>query len=125
MTGSTGIPIIPIELDGVSAHALLPGKEAVRMTDGWIERLEAGGRLSGALIGDGVEGYQYAIDRQKSFNVWNLMLGLAAVLTVAFSVSLYGLTTAGSTGCCRPDSLSFKRRRRRRRRRKRYRSTIA
>ena len=43
------------------------------------------------FIGDGITGYQYAIDRKRHFNIWNQMLWLAGALIVVFSVALYGL----------------------------------
>ena len=49
--------------------------------------------LSGELIGDGITGYEYSIDKKRSFNTWNLLLGLAAALAICFSVLLYGLYT--------------------------------
>ena len=49
--------------------------------------------LSNELIGDGITGYEYSIDKKRSFNTWNLLLGLAAALAICFSVLLYGLYT--------------------------------
>jgi hypothetical protein len=65
--------------------------KAVQLGDGLIDKLINEGGLGDDLIGDGVDGYQYSIENKKSFNVWNMMLGLAAVLAVAFAVPLYGL----------------------------------
>ncbi len=43
------------------------------------------------LIGDGITGYQYTIEKKRSRNLWNLLLGLAAMLVVLLSGALYGL----------------------------------
>ena len=44
-----------------------------------------------SFIGDGICGYEYSIDKKRSFNTWNILLGLAALLVVVFAVSLFGL----------------------------------
>ncbi|MHB1314520.1 MAG: toll/interleukin-1 receptor domain-containing protein [Christensenellales bacterium] len=82
---------IPICLDGASKHSLLSDIEALHLDEGLINRLTNNGYIGSEFIGDGIAGYQYAIGTKKSFNIWNLMLGFAAVLAIAFSVSLYGL----------------------------------
>ncbi len=82
--------IIQISLDSVSRHKLLQ-KEALKFDENLINVLTNGDVLGEELIGGGITGYQYTIDKKRSFNIWNLMLGLAAVLIVVLPVSLYGL----------------------------------
>ena len=83
--------IIQISLDSVSKHPLLKDTPTLNYQEDLIDELIDKGLLNDQLIGDGVSGYQYAIGRKKAFNIWNLLLGFAAVLAVAFSISLYGL----------------------------------
>ena len=54
-----------------------------------IDRLE--NDLGEELMGDGISGYQYAIDKKRHYNVWNILLGVAAALFIGFGVGLYGL----------------------------------
>ncbi len=91
MTASKSKAIIPVSLDGILQHDELPDQEAQQLDGELIDNLIKDGRLSSELIGDGITGYQYAIDNKNSFNAWNLMLGLAALLAIIFTVSLYGL----------------------------------
>lgn len=81
--------IVQISLDGVSKHEQLLGNETLEFDESLLEKLAS--VLKGDLIGDGIKGYEYAIEKKKSFNAWNLMLGLAAVLAIIFSFSIYGL----------------------------------
>ena len=82
---------IQICLDGAPKHPLLSGGKALDYGDGLIDGLTDGSYLGGELIGDGIIGYQYSIEIKRNFNIWNLMLGLAAVLVIVFSVTLFGL----------------------------------
>lgn len=83
--------IITVCLDGTATHPLLSGTPAFSSSADLVQRMIDSGSIGSEFIGDGVTGYQYAIDKKKSFNVWNLMLGFAAVLALFVSVSLYGL----------------------------------
>ena len=62
---------------------------AYDLDDMLIAKLE--NSIGREFIGDGITGYQYAIEKKRHFNVWNMMLGLAGALFVVFGVSLYGL----------------------------------
>ena len=81
--------IIQITLDDVSKHEQLLGNETLEFDENLIEKLAS--ILKEDLIGDGIKGYEYAIEKKKSFNAWNLVLGLAAMLAVIFFFSIYGL----------------------------------
>jgi len=59
------------------------------LDDALIAKLES--VIGREFIGDGINGYQYAIEKKRHFNAWNMMLGLAGALVVAFSIALYGL----------------------------------
>ncbi len=86
--------IVTVSLDGVALTDEIPGQTALHYDDGHvIEVLSDGGILSQELIGDGVSGYAYEIVKRKQFNVWNLWLGVAAVLICALLYSLLGLYT--------------------------------
>lgn len=80
--------IIQISLDGVSKHEQL-GNGTLEFDECLIEKLTS--ILKDELIGDGISGYQYAIEKKKNFNTWNVLLALAAVLAVALSVLTYRL----------------------------------
>lgn len=83
--------ILQVRLDDAPQHPLLSEIGAMKLDPGLIGRLVEGGLLGAELIGDCVAGYQYAIEKKRSFNLWNLMLGAAVVLAVAVSGSLFGL----------------------------------
>ena len=83
--------LIPIRLDGISIHPLLCNTETIDFSDDLVNKLETRGILGVELIGDGIAGYQYSIEKKRNFNFWNLMLGLAAVLAIVFATTLYGL----------------------------------
>lgn len=83
------VTILPICLDGVSEHPLFSSLESQRFDDMLTQRI--GHILGSDFVGDGVEGYQYEIERTRGFNFWNLMLGFAILLVVLLSTALYGL----------------------------------
>ncbi len=86
--------ILQISLDGVSRHPMMEHAETLYFDDGdddLVSRLTGSGGLGLEFIGDGISGYQYSIEKKRSFNVWNLLLGLAVVLTLVFATTLYGL----------------------------------
>lgn len=84
--------IVAVSLDGASLSGDIPVRAALPYDDGRvIETLSNGETLSPDLIGDGVSGYAYIIGKKKHFNLWNLLLGAAAVLICGLLVSLYGL----------------------------------
>lgn len=62
---------------------------AYDLDDTLVDRL--GHDLVGDYIGDGISGYQYAIDKKRHHNVWNILLGVAAALFIGFGAGLYGL----------------------------------
>jgi len=79
---------IPVSLDGV-LHPLLLEMETLVLDETLIDTLSS--LFDDKLMGDGVTGYQYAIDRKKSFNRWNILLGLAILLVAILGGFLYGL----------------------------------
>lgn len=91
-TAKTDVPVvkkIQISLDGVSKHVLLSEGKTINLDDKIITNLT--NILDDELIGDGITGYQYSIDKKRSFNRWNVVFGLAGVLAVVFAGLLYGL----------------------------------
>ena len=76
---------------GVEASSMEKLRKAATydLDDTLIDRLEQD--LGGEYIGDGISGYQYAIDKKRHHNVWNILLGVAAALFIGFGVGLYGL----------------------------------
>jgi len=61
------------------------------LTEDLLTRLIHQGGIGVEFIGDGITGYEYLIEKKKTFNGWNILLGFAAILAVFVSVSLYGL----------------------------------
>ncbi len=83
--------MIQISLDDGARHTMLSDAITLDFSENLINELTNGDVLGDELIGDGITGYEYSIDKKRSFNPWNLILGLAAALAIVFSVSLYGL----------------------------------
>ena len=69
----------------------LSGQAGIDLDEHLMEALI--NRFDDSLIGDGITGYEYLIDHQKTHNRWNLLLGFAVILVAVFSVLLYGLHT--------------------------------
>ena len=82
--------IIQISLDA-KTHPELAHVKTLNYDDELIDALTRDDYLGDKFIGDGITGYQYAIDKKTSFNTWNLMLALAVVLAVVLGTALYGL----------------------------------
>ena len=97
--------MILIRIDGIIIQSLFSDKEKYDLNESLLNKLAGQkaydldenllGKLANSLddrfIGDGITGYEYSIEKKKSVNKWNILLGLAAVLAVGFSVPLYGL----------------------------------
>ncbi|MCK5128496.1 MAG: TIR domain-containing protein [Clostridiales bacterium] len=83
--------IITVCLDGTSKHPLLSRVKDFSNNDGLMGELIKSEYLSEELIGNGIDGYQYSIDKTRSYNRWNIALVLAAFLAIGFSIALYGL----------------------------------
>jgi Leucine-rich repeat (LRR) protein len=80
---------IQIALDNAGKQPLFADATMLDFDENTLENLKS--VIGHEFIGDGVTGYQYSIDKKRSFNKWNIMLGLAAALAVVFTVALYGL----------------------------------
>lgn len=85
------VKIIPVCLDGISTHPLFSNLESLMLDDAIAANLTRPDSLGPEFVGDGIDGYQYEIERKISFNFWNLMLGFAVVLVLVLSAALYGL----------------------------------
>lgn len=84
--------IITVSLDGAALSGDIPVQAALPYDDGRvIEAMSNGEIMAQDLIGDGVSGYSYEIEKKKRFNIWNGLLALAALLVCGLLVSLYGL----------------------------------
>ena len=89
-----GKKIVTVSLDGAALASGIPVQAALPYAGGRaIDALSDGETLARELIGDGVSGYAYEIGKSKHFNIWNLLLGLAAVLICGLLVALYGIYT--------------------------------
>ncbi len=75
--------IIQYSLDG-SIHPLLKDEITVRNKE------ELFNTLSDDLIGDG-SGYDRELNNKRRLSLWNLLLGLAVLFTVALGAGIYGL----------------------------------
>jgi len=84
---------VRIVLGDAARKSLSEGEQALDINNHLIGHLTDGATIPDDFIGDGVDGYQYSIDNKRSFNKWNIMIGLAAALAVVFTISLYGLYT--------------------------------
>jgi len=97
--GVHGKKILTVSLDGSALPGGVPVQAALDYDNGRvIEALSDGETLAQELIGDGVSGYAYEIGRKRHFNVWNLLLGFAAVFLCALLISIYGLYTGRFDG---------------------------
>jgi hypothetical protein len=72
-------------------HPLLTNFPTFTLTEDVLVCLINQGGIGNEFIGDGITGYEYLIEKKETFNVWNIMLGFAAMLAVFVSISLYGL----------------------------------
>ena len=69
----------------------LSGQESYAMDDNLMSSLAD--HLDISLIGDGITGYTYSIDKKRGMNRWNVLLGIAVILSLVFAVLLYNLYT--------------------------------
>ncbi len=97
--------MILVSIDGVISDSLFFKEDKYKLGDELLSRMKEltifdlgddlidrlTDNIDPSFIGDGVSGYEYSIDKKRSFNTWNILLGLAAALAVVFAVSLYGL----------------------------------
>ena len=83
--------ILAVSLDSEAKHPMIIDTLVLKKDTDLVQLIIDCGRIGDEFIGDGISGYQYTIVKKRSFNFWNLMLCLAAMLAVVVSVSLYGL----------------------------------
>ncbi len=98
--GHKKIPL-QVALDGAGKQPLFTDAILLDFTDDIADKL-ADGIIGSEFIGDGITGYQYSIEKKKSINKWNFLLGLTAALAIVFAISLYGLYTGWFDGLLPP-----------------------